>query len=74
MDKSTLALGRLDGAAAVLPDFALFLYFYVRKEALLSSQIEGPNRRFPTFYCSRAVKFPGFLFMMSRKSPTMSPR
>lgn len=36
-----LALGRLDGASALLPDRSLFLYAYVRKEAVLSSQIEG---------------------------------
>lgn len=41
LDRANRALGRLDGVAAVLPDAALFLYFYVRKEALLSSQIEG---------------------------------
>ena len=35
------ALGRLDGITALLPDHALFLYMYVRKEAVLSSQIEG---------------------------------
>jgi Fic family protein len=35
------ALGRLDGIASVLPETSLFLYMYVRKEALLSSQIEG---------------------------------
>jgi Fic family protein len=35
------ALGRLDGVATLLPDKALFLYMYVRKEAVLSSQIEG---------------------------------
>ena len=36
-----LALGRLDGLTAVLPNPALFIYSYVRKEAVLSSQIEG---------------------------------
>jgi len=36
-----LALGRLDGLTSVLPDAAIFLYSYVRKEAVLSSQIEG---------------------------------
>jgi len=36
-----LALGRLDGLAQGLPDPAVFLYSYVRKEAVLSSQIEG---------------------------------
>lgn len=35
------ALGRLDGIATLLPDRALFLCMYVRKEAVLSSQIEG---------------------------------
>jgi Fic family protein len=35
------AIGRLDGISALLPDRSLFLYFSVRKEALLSSQIEG---------------------------------
>ncbi len=41
LDRALLALGRLDGAAALLPDTRLFLYMYVRKEAVLSSQIEG---------------------------------
>ena len=36
-----LTLGRLDGVSTLLPDEALFLYAYVRKEAVLSSQIEG---------------------------------
>src|SRR6266404_5858591 len=35
------AVGRLDGITVLLPDKALFLYMYVRKEAVLSSQIEG---------------------------------
>ncbi len=35
------AIGRLDGISMMLPDKALFLYMYVRKEAVLSSQIEG---------------------------------
>jgi len=35
------ALGRLDGVSTLLPDRGLFLYAYVRKEAVLSSQIEG---------------------------------
>lgn len=38
---ATLALGRLDGLASSLPDCGLFLYSYVRKEAVLSSRIEG---------------------------------
>jgi Fic family protein len=39
--EAMLALGRLDGVRGVAPDTSLFLYMYVRKEALLSSQIEG---------------------------------
>lgn len=40
-ERATFALGRLDGLAAALPDSSLLLYAYVRKEAVLSSQIEG---------------------------------
>jgi Fic family protein len=36
-----LACGRLDGVSSLLPDPDLFLYAYVRREAVLSSQIEG---------------------------------
>jgi Fic family protein len=35
------SVGRLDGMVSIMPDAPLFLYMYVRKEALLSSQIEG---------------------------------
>src|SRR5487761_721916 len=41
LDRANQALGRLDGVASILPDTPLFLYMYVRKEAVLSSQIEG---------------------------------
>ncbi len=41
LEKSSQAIGRLDGIATILPDTHLFLYMYVRKEAVLSSQIEG---------------------------------
>ena len=41
LEAATLALGRLDGVATLLPDPDLFIYAYVRKEAVLSSQIEG---------------------------------
>jgi Fic family protein len=41
LESALLAVGRLDGVATLLPDPALFLYAYVRKEAVLSSQIEG---------------------------------
>jgi Fic family protein len=41
IDQALLALGRLDSVSSLLPDTALFLYTFVRKEAVLSSQIEG---------------------------------
>ena len=41
LEAATLALGRLDAISTLLPDEALFLYTYVRKEAVLSSRIEG---------------------------------
>ena len=41
IERASSALGRLDGIGAVLGDAHMFLYMYVRKEALLSSQIEG---------------------------------
>lgn len=41
LDRANQALGRLDGMSKLLPDTSLFLYLYVQKEALLSSQIEG---------------------------------
>jgi Fic family protein len=40
-EQALLACGRLDGVSSLLPDPELFLYAYVRREALLSSQIEG---------------------------------
>jgi Fic family protein len=46
LDRANQALGRLDGLTALLPDAQLFLYLYVHKEALLSSQIEGTKSSF----------------------------
>jgi Fic family protein len=41
IEEANRALGRLDGVTSILPSPPLFLFMYVRKEALLSSQIEG---------------------------------
>ena len=41
LEAANRSLGRLDGTTSILPDPPLFLYMYVRKEALLSAQIEG---------------------------------
>jgi Fic family protein len=41
LGQATHAVGKLSGLSAIIPDPDLFVYLYVRKEALLSSQIEG---------------------------------
>ena len=41
LERATIALGKLDSITLLLPDPDIFLYAYVRKEAVLSSQIEG---------------------------------
>ena len=41
LERASQALGRLDGLTRLLPDPQIFIYLYVRKEAVLSSQIEG---------------------------------
>ena len=41
LSKADRTLGRLDGSIQTLPDHNLFVFMYVRKEAVLSSQIEG---------------------------------
>ena len=40
-EEASAALGRLDAVTELLPDPTIFVYGYVRKEAVLSSQIEG---------------------------------
>lgn len=40
-DQALLSLGRLDSVSTLLPDTSLFIYMYIRKEAVLSSMIEG---------------------------------
>ena len=46
LDRANQTLGRLDGLTTLRPDTKFFLYLYVRKEALLSSQIEGTQSSF----------------------------
>lgn len=41
LERATVALGRLDSVTLLLPDPNIFLYSYIRREAVLSSQIEG---------------------------------
>lgn len=46
LSKADQALGRLDGIAEIIPDVDFFIFMYVRKEATLSSQIEGTKATF----------------------------
>lgn len=59
MERANRALGRLDGVTTLLPDTSLFLYFYVRKEALLSSQIEGTQSSFSDLLLFESKEIPG---------------
>jgi len=59
MEKANRALGRLDGVTALLPDTYLFTYFYVRKEAVLSSQIEGTQSSLQEFLLFEIGEAPG---------------
>lgn len=56
---ASAALGRLDGLAGFLPDIGLFIYMYVRKEALLSSQIEGTQSSFSDLLIHESEAAPG---------------
>ncbi|MBN1549886.1 Fic family protein [bacterium] len=40
-DQALLTIGRLDSVSSLLPETSVFLYMYIRKEAVLSSMIEG---------------------------------
>ena len=57
--RAYLALGRLDGLSRLLPDAGLFLYSYIRKEAVLSSQIEGTQSSIADLMRFEAVDAPG---------------
>ena len=59
IEKANRGLGRLDGIARVLPEPSLFLYMYVRKEALLSSQIEGTQSSFSDLLLFESEEVPG---------------
>lgn len=59
LEKANRAIGRLDGVSDVLPDSDLFLYQYVRKEALLSSQIEGTQSSFSDLLLFELDEAPG---------------
>ena len=59
LERALLALGRLDSISALLPDTDLFLYSYVRKEAVLSSQIEGTQSSLSDLLLFEMAQAPG---------------
>lgn len=59
LDAALLALGRLDSVGTLLPDTHLFLYMYVRKEAVLSSQIEGTQSSLSDLLLFESDELPG---------------
>lgn len=59
VSEAMYALGRLDGVRSVAPDTSLFLYMYIRKEALLSSQIEGTQSSLSDLLLYEEAEAPG---------------
>jgi len=59
LERATLALGRLDSITLLLPDPDIFLYAYVRREALLSSQIEGTQSSLADLLLYEVEEAPG---------------
>jgi Fic family protein len=62
LEQAVLALGRLDSLSALLPYTGSFLYAYVRKEAVLSSQIEGTQSSLSDFLLFELEEAPGVPF------------
>jgi len=59
LERATVALGRLDSVTLLLPDPNIFLYAYVRREAVLSSQIEGTQSSLTQLLLFEIEKAPG---------------
>jgi Fic family protein len=59
LDKATKALGQLDNVTEFVPNIELFIYMYIRKEALLSSQIEGTQSSFSDLLLYENKEQPG---------------
>src|SRR5207249_5246744 len=74
LEQALLALGRLDSVSTLLPDPHLFLYTYVRKEAVLSSQIEGTQSSLSDLLLFELDEAPGVPFDdVSRSRTTWRP-
>lgn len=59
LEQATLAVGRLDSISLLLPDPNIFLYAYVRREAVLSSQIEGTQSSLADLLLFELAEAPG---------------
>lgn len=59
LERALLALGRLDGIGRFVPDVALFIYAYIRKEAVVSSQIEGTQSSLSELLLFELAQAPG---------------
>lgn len=57
LSQADRALGRLDGSIQTLPNPDLFIFMYVRKEAVLSSQIEGTQSSLQDLLAAEAKIF-----------------
>ena len=57
LSRADRALGRLDGSVATVPNADLFVFMYVRKEAVLSSQIEGTQSSLQDLLAAEADLF-----------------
>lgn len=67
------ALGRLDGAVLTLPNPDLFVFMYVRKEAVLSSQIEGTQSSLQNLLAAEAhLNDPDTLPTWQKSSTTLA--
>ncbi len=62
LEQALLACGRLDAVTALLPEPDLFLYAYVRREAVLSSQIEGTQSSLSDLLLFELDEAPGVPF------------
>jgi Fic family protein len=59
LDQAVHELGRLDSVSTLLPDIGQFLYMYIRKEAVLSSMIEGTQSSLSDLLMFEAEEAPG---------------
>lgn len=59
LDEANYYLGKLDAASELLPDVGLFLYMFIRKEAVLSSMIEGTQSSLSDLLLYEIAEKPG---------------